>query len=217
MTVAVEIANDALNYLGAEGINDFSDDNNIARTCRRQYPIARDYILRQHPWNFAVTRERITSSGLADTFSDFGEAYAFTVPTNSVRIYKVVNDCWKPLRYKLERGIIYALPQIKSDILIDPAPPNPFINLIYIDNTVDENLFDATFKKAVATQMAADMCYKITQSTTLQGGLIQLAKDFVGEARSIDSQVGEPQDMQFDYFDKARRSNHEIYPDSDFF
>jgi hypothetical protein len=214
MTVAVEICNDALNHLGAEPINDLADDNNIARTCNRQYPIARDYILRQHLWNFAIQRDQITSSG---TSTIFGEAFKYIVPANSVRIYKVVDGDWKPIRYKVEKGIIYANPALKFDLPSEPPVADPSINLIYIDKTTAEDLFDPTFKKAVAAQLAADMTYKITQSTTLMSGLVALAKDYVAEARSTDSMEGEPQDMKFDYFDNARRSSHEIYPDADFF
>lgn len=213
-SVAVEICNDALNHLGAEAINDLADDNNIARTCNRQYKIAKDYILRQHLWNFAIQRDQITSSGMS---SIFGEAYTFIVPANCVRIYKVIDDSYQPIRYKVEKGIIYALPVQKMDLPTTPTTPDPSINLVYVDNTAEEHLFDPTFKKAVAAQLAADMCYKITQSTTLMSGLVKLARDYVAEARSTDSMEGEAQDINFDYFDKARRSTHEIYPESDFF
>ncbi len=212
-TVAVEICNDALNHLGAEAINDLSDDNNIARTCLRQYPIAKEYILRQHPWNFAINRDQITSSGSSTIF---GEAFTYIIPGNCIRIYKVIDDDFQPVRYKVERGIIYANPQRKMDLPTDEVA-DPSINLVYIDKDTPEHLFDPSFKKAVAAQLAADMCYKITQSTTLMGGLISLAKDYVAEARSMDSMEGIPQDMNFDYFDKARRTTHEIYPESDFF
>jgi len=213
MSVIVEMCNDALNQLGAEPINDLADDNNITRTCNRQYPIARDYILRQHPWNFAIQRDQITSSGMSTIF---GEAYTFIVPANCVRIYKVINDAFEPIRYKVEKGIIYALPVQKMD-LPSVTTADPSINLVYIDNTTAEALYDVTCKKAIAAQLAADMCYKLTQSTTLMAGLLALAKEYVAEARSMDSMEGEPQDMKFDYFDKARRSTHEIYPDADFF
>jgi len=214
MSVAVEICNDALNHLGAEAINDLADDNNIARTCNRQYFIARDYILRQHLWNFAIQRDQITSSGMSTIF---GQAYTFTVPSNCVRIYKVIDDDFAKIRYKVERGIIYALPVNKMDLPSSPPLPDPSINLVYVDKSAPENLYDPTFKKAAAAQLAADMCYKITQSTTLMAGLLALAKDYVSEARSTDSMEGEAQDINFDYFDKARRTTHEIYPESDFF
>lgn len=283
MSVAVEICNDALNHLGAEAINDLADDNNIARTCNRQYPIARDYILRQLAWNFAIQRDEITSSG---TSTIFGETDTFIIPSNCVRIHKVIDGDYKPLRYKVEKGIIYAIPKLKMDssgtissgnlylgngsdntfsitfsfstaadiavtldntpqtivthynivgssVVFTSPPPagvviqisnkvssssdSPSILLVYVDNTTPEHLFDPTFKKALAAQLAADMCYKITQSTTLMSGLVALAKDYVAEARSMDSMEGEAQDINFSYFDDSRRTTHEIYPKSDFF
>lgn len=198
MAVDLDICNDALTHLGAEPINDFTAGK-TSRLCGRQYPIARDFILRSHPWNFALKRDVITPTG---DLPVFGSTNKFTMPADCIRIVKVVNGNITPVKYKTEGRFIYALADE--------------INLLYVSNSVPEGYYDVCFKRAVAAQLAGDMCYSVTQSVSLQSGLLALSKSYIAESRSYDSMENTAEDFTFNYFDDARQAGHEIYSNADF-
>lgn len=198
MSVSLDICNDALAFLGSEPISDFTS-NKIERLCGRQYPVARDIILRSAPWNFALKRDLITPNGDVPIF---GETKVYNLPPDCVKIVKVINGNYKPIKFKTEGRFIYALADE--------------INLLYVSNNIPEGYYDVTFRRAVAYQLAADMCYAVTQSTSLMQGLVQLSKQYIQESRSYNSMEMTPEDFSFDYFDQARIAPHEIYPNPDF-
>lgn len=193
MSTKIQICNDALNFLGAEAINSLEDNNHVARTCKQQYPLARDYVLRTHPWNFALERDVLTPHKEA-----WGGSHQFLLPSDCVRINKVLNSDLKPVKYKVEGRNIFS--------------PETTIYLSYVSGDVLEGVYDPAFKRAVAAQMAGDMCYKITQSGNLMQSMYALADEFAKNSRTLDSMENTPDDFKFDYYDNARRSNHEIYP-----
>ena len=199
MSIDTNICNDALNFLGAEPLASLNANNKRARICKQQYPIARDFVLRNHPWNFALKRDLITPTGNSLAF---GETNEFLLPADCVRINKVMGGNWKQVRYKTEGRAIYALAEE--------------INLSYVSNTVPVGFYDASFKRAVAAQLAGDICYQITQSTSLMQGLYNMAKEVARDSRTVDSMENTPENFNFDYFDNARISGHEIYPDPNF-
>lgn len=201
MAVDVNICNDALNFLGVEPVASLDDDSKAARTCKAQYPIARDYILRTHPWNFALKRDILTPIPDAPTF---GDTTVFLLPQDCVRVNKVLDDNGNPIRYKTEGRRIYAT---ESDHL----------NLSYVSNSVPEGDYDVAFRRAVAAHLAGDICYKMTQSANLMQGMYALAENIARESRTLDSMENTPDNFKFDYFDKARVTTHEIYPESDVF
>ena len=52
----VDIANKGLTYLGANAITALTDDTVEGRAINRIHEQSRQYCLRDHPWNFAMTR-----------------------------------------------------------------------------------------------------------------------------------------------------------------
>ena len=60
MTAAVDIANSALNTLGATNITALTEDTKTARICNQRYSFVRDAVFRAHPWNCLVTRVALT-------------------------------------------------------------------------------------------------------------------------------------------------------------
>ena len=197
---AIDICNDALNHLGAEYINSLTEESKIARVCRTQYPLTRDFMLRTYVWNFALKREQLTPNG--DT-PVWGNAFEFNLPADCVRVNKVMKESFVAARYKTEgRQLLSA---------------QESLYLSYVSNTVSEGLYDIAFSKAVAARLAADICFNITQSNSLQGALYSLADQIAKDARSTDSMENTPDDYTFDYFDDSRRLGHEVYPISDEF
>src|SRR5262249_37444710 len=56
LTTATQIVNQALRHLGDESVLGLDDTTRRAQIVEEYYPTARDYVLEEHPWNFAMKR-----------------------------------------------------------------------------------------------------------------------------------------------------------------
>jgi len=82
----VDIANKGLTYLGANPITALTDDTVEGRAINRIHEQSRQYCLRDHPWNFAMTRVALA----ADTTSPVWEySNSFPWPSDCLRIIEV--------------------------------------------------------------------------------------------------------------------------------
>ncbi len=76
----VQICNLALAKFGDLSITALTDATKEARICNVFYPQARDLLLYQHPWNFAMSRADISAE--VETAPAFEWDYAYTLPTS---------------------------------------------------------------------------------------------------------------------------------------
>ena len=79
MASDVDIANSALNNLGASNINSLTEDSVAARICNQRYAFVRDAVFRAHPWNCLITRASLAQNSTAPTWQ---YTYAFSLPTD---------------------------------------------------------------------------------------------------------------------------------------
>ena len=79
MTSTVDIANFALNSLGANNISTFDENSKPARLVNQRYNSVRDNVFRQHPWNCLIRRVELAKE--SDTPS-FDYANQFALPTD---------------------------------------------------------------------------------------------------------------------------------------
>lgn len=151
MSSEVEICNRALQKLGARRISSLTEDNDTARACNTAYEPCRDDELRAHPWSFAITRESLAADSDEPAF---GRANAFALPSKCLRLlppYPEDNE-WN-LDWLVEGSKIY------TD---DDAP----LEIRYIQQVTDPNLFDSSFRECLAARLAMELCEPITQSNT---------------------------------------------------
>lgn len=185
MSVDLDICNSALVKLGQDRVNSLNDDNKRARLCKEQYDKIIERILRAHPWNFAL--KRITIGPSTETLS-WGEGNVFPIPLDCLRVVKICSD----YKYKIEGpNIICPIEEIK---------------LLYITQTTPEAYFDSNFKEAAACALAHDLCYALTQSTSLKQTLFQESEYWVSQARSFNSQEQSVDDLEFSTWTDARLS-----------
>ena len=59
MTSTVDIANYALNSLGASNISSFSENSKPARIINQRFDSVRDSVFRSHPWNCLIRRAEL--------------------------------------------------------------------------------------------------------------------------------------------------------------
>ena len=79
MTSATDIANNALNVLGASNISAFDENSKAARIVNQRYDSIRDSVFRAHPWNCLIRRQDLAQSSTAPTF---GYAHQYPLPTD---------------------------------------------------------------------------------------------------------------------------------------
>ena len=79
MATDTDIANMALDLIGERAIQSINDDSKRARACLRHYPTARDKLLKDADWGFAL--ERAALAQLAGN-PLYGYDFHFQLPTD---------------------------------------------------------------------------------------------------------------------------------------
>lgn len=153
MASVVAICNLALQRLGADRIVDITDpDQKEARECNAIYDDLRQSELRTHVWNFAKTRVQVPAES---TEPLFGRSNQYIIPPDSLRIIK-------PSLSNNLRSNFDWLVEGRKILTNDSAP----LDLIYIKDVTDPNTMDALFRRALALEMALQMCEALTQSNS---------------------------------------------------
>jgi len=184
MTVAVDICNSALIKLGAERINALTDDTKIARLCQEQYPKIVNRVLRSHLWTFAIKRVVLAT---VDPSFDFLETNAFALPLDCLRVASINSP---ETIYKIEgRTLLTSLSSV---------------NLSYISSSTPEAYYDGNFTEALACSLASDLCYAITQSSTMKQQLLAECENWIAQARSFNSQEVSPDNIDFSEWTDSR-------------
>ena len=165
----VDIANKGLTYLGANAITALTDDTVEGRAINRIHEQSRQYCLRDHPWNFAMTRVALA----ADTTSPVWEyTNLFPWPSNCLRIIEVDTT---------EEWAVEG-----RNIVSDAAAP---LNILYIADITDTSIYDAKFTEAYAMRLASVVAYEITSSQTVVASASAAYATLIQDARLVDAQA----------------------------
>lgn len=169
MSSAVDICISALIKLGCDPIASLTEDNSRAKVCNARYSVLRDEMLRAHPWKFAL--KRVLLSPILD-------APAFEFENQ----FQLPSDCLRPWRVNQDK---YDWTQEGDKILTNESE----IQLVYISR-VNESKFDSSFTELLATRIAMDICYKLTQSNPRSQELRAEYLAMLADARSFSAQSG---------------------------
>ena len=174
MASVVNMCNSALNLLGASTIAALTDDTKNARLCNQRYEPVRNRVFRSHAWNCLHKRLQLAQNSTAPVV-EYDHAYA--LPSDCLRVLKIHNGSTdsiaSDLNYKLEgRNIV-------TDINT--------VFVIYIALDTDPNNYDTYLRESISHQLAADLCYAITNNATLANQYMTRADERLREARFIDA------------------------------
>ena len=174
MASVVNMCNSALNLLGASTIAALTDDTKNARLCNQRYEPVRNRVFRSHAWNCLHKRVQLAQNSTAPIV-EYDHAYA--LPSDCLRVLKIHNGSTdsiaSALDYKLEgRNIV-------TDINT--------VFVIYIALDTDPNNYDTYLRESISHQLAADLCYAITNNATLANQYMTRADERLREARFIDA------------------------------
>ena len=191
MASVVNMCNSALNLLGASTIAALTDDTKNARLCNQRYEPVRNRVFRSHAWNCLHKRVQLAQNSTAPIV-EYDHAYA--LPSDCLRVLKIHNGTTDSiadaLDYKLEgRNIV-------TDINT--------VYLIYIALDTDPNNYDTYLRESISHQLAADLCYAITNNATLANQYMTRADERLREARFIDATENSLGTIESNEFTNAR-------------
>jgi len=174
MASAVDIANSALNLLGASTISAFTDDSKNARLINQRYEPVRNRVFRSHAWNCLHKRVQLAQNSTAPVV-EYSHAYA--LPSDCLRVLKIHNGTTDSIAsnidYKLEG----------RNIVTDEGT----VFIIYIALDTDPNNYDTYLQESISHQLAADLAYAVTNNATLAEKYMTRADERLREARFIDA------------------------------
>jgi len=191
MASVVNMCNSALNLLGASTISALTDDTKNARLCNQRYEPVRNRVFRSHAWNCLHKRVQLAQNSTAPVVE---YDYAYLLPSDCLRVLKIHNGTTDSnatnLDYKIEgRNIV-------TDI--------DTIFLIYIALDTDPNNYDTYLRESISHQLAADLCYAITNNATLANQYMTRADERLREARFIDATENSLGTVEANEFTDAR-------------
>lgn len=169
MASVVEIGNLALSLIGEPPVVNLEVDNKAARLINRLYEPVRDSVLRGHPWNSAIWRASLPE---LETGPVWGDELAYQLPADFLRLLSLQDQtiAWR-----------------KEGLLIMTTASAP-LNILYIRKIEDANLFDPLLIDAIASRMAAELAFPLTQNPRLVTAMWQLYARKLTEARGVDGQ-----------------------------
>ena len=174
MASIVDICNSALNLLGASTISALTEDSKNARLCNQRYPAVRNRVFRSHNWNCLIKRIQLAQDSTGPVVE---YTYGYTLPTDCLRVLKIHNGTTD----SIESNLDYKVEGRK--IVTDEGT----IYLVYIALDTDPNTYDSYLAESISHQLAADLCYAITNNSTLANNYMARADERLREARFIDA------------------------------
>lgn len=181
----IEICNSALAKLGAGRISSLTEETNLARLVSHQYPLCKKALLGSHPWNFAIKQDTLVAASVAPLM-EFSKRYP--LPKDCIRVLEADTAGYP---WKVEGR--YLLSDSGNTIVIR-----------YVCDSVSEGDFSPMFDEALAYALASDICFSVTQSTTLTEVLDKKYKKALSEARTFDAQESTGDRVYADFWLNSR-------------
>lgn len=173
-TSDVQICNLGLSLLGDKTITSLDDGTRPANLCSTHYASARDKVLADYPWTFALKRAQLAQLVMAPTFE---WTYSYQLPP----------DCLRPLRTNFDdlsdasRWVVEG-----RQLLTNEAE----VYLAYISRVTDPTQYSPHFVECLATYIAHLVAYALTNSRQTRTELLQTYQYRLSEAEEVDGQIG---------------------------
>ena len=200
MTSNVDIANYALNIIGASNISSLDENSKPGRLVNQRFESVRDAVFRSHPWNCLIRRAELAQDVDAPAF---GYTYQYPLPADPycLRVLEFSNGS---LSYPQDNmfsntgGPVFVIEGRK--LLTDEGTAR----IKYIARVSDPQQYDASLIEALAARLAVEIAYAITGSTTVVQLASAIYDEKMKEARFVDATEGAPQKLEASDFIEAR-------------
>jgi hypothetical protein len=195
MVSKVDICNYALQEVGGTKITTLTENTPNAIECNLRYDTARRALLTMHLWNFATKRFQLNADATGPLFN---YEYSFTLPADFLYI------CMTGLEEQFQSPSTQI---VNSNLYVHDVPSyggidkyrieggkllshDSSVNLIYVADEEDTQLFSKTFVELLARFIASKIAYKITGSKSERDTQLQIFEQELSAFQSIDSQQG---------------------------
>lgn len=195
MASQVEIFNRALQKLGAARVNSTTEKTRNARSCAAAYAIVRDALLREYRWTFAIKRASLPA--LADA-PVHGPGVAYQLPPDFLRLLPPDDECTPGIDDRLIEG---------QSIVTDSTGP---LEIIYIAKVTETDKYSSSFVKALAADLAFEICEDITNSNTRKESCREDKKQAIREAKRSHAIERRPQRSKLDTWVRSRLEDSEM-------
>jgi len=200
MTSTVDIANYALNSLGANNISSFDENSKPARLINQRYDSVRDSVFRAHPWNCLIRRAELAQETDAPAF---GYTYQYALPTNPycLRVLEFTNGTLSYPQDNMKSntgGPVFIVEGRK--LLSDEG----VVKIKYVARITDPQEYDANLIDVVAASLAFEISYAITGSNSVKQMMAAEYSDKLKQARFVDGTEGAPQRLEASDFIESR-------------
>jgi hypothetical protein len=162
MASQVDVCNRALTKLGAARITALTDNSKSARVMSSLWETVRRSELRKRNWGFAMSRDSLPASATAPRW---GFANAFPLPSDYLRLAQVNDTFVVPSLsdYRQEDDSGWAIERVGGVLCVCCDFDAP-LKIRYVVDVTDPGAFDALFVEALASKLAYEACYEVTQS-----------------------------------------------------
>jgi hypothetical protein len=200
MTSTVDIANYALNSLGASNISSFSENSKPARIINQRFESVRDSVFRAHPWNSLIRRAELAKETESPAF---GYQNQFALPTNPycLRVLEFTNGAMsypQDNMFSNTGGPVFVIEGRK--LLSDEAT----VKIKYVARVTDPQEYDANLIDVLAAAVAFEISYAITGSNTVKQLMAAEYTDKLKQATFVDGTEGAPQRLEASEFIESR-------------
>ncbi len=177
------VCNIALKRMGVALIVNLQDGSDQASVLNAVYENTRDRLLRELEWNFAQFRVSLAPDPTKTPV--FGYNYAYPLPTLPYCL-KVNETDPADAIYDIE-NTIDATGKITGRVLVTDEGS---LSIRYTGQVTDPQQWDASFVEALASDLAAQTAYTLTESEAKAKDMAQWAERALQRAQTVNSQEG---------------------------
>lgn len=178
-TPSIAVCNIALAEIRAPAITSLDDDSPEANACGIHYDDCLQILLEAHDWGFAKRRVGLAALATNERAGEWG--YAYAVPQDmavaGTLVHSVptpISGVFYPWPYDFPRPPFYLHHFVLDSGVIYSNLENATFE--YISRDVAEASMTATFKRALALELASRLAITLRDDRTMKGDLLQQAE-----------------------------------------
>lgn len=185
-TKELALANLALMLTGTtKTIATASDATNERRVAEAWYPVALEFVLADRPWEFAAKRASLsTEAGTPPT----NWAYQYTYPTDAIKVVRVLPATGSTRR---DEQIPFQIVNTGTKLIVCTNEQTATVE--YTSLVSDPDLFDPSFKQALAYYLATLMAVPLKADPNLIKGNAQAYAELKAQLDKPGQQEGVPE------------------------
>lgn len=158
-----------------------TDTGNVATLCRIHYDVARQFVLADHPWNFATKRVALTDIGSPP--SDW--VYRYDYPSDCLKFREIqrLSKTDAPIPFTVEAEDDGSGLSVLTDMASAVG--------IYTWDVTNTALFSPQFASSLSWYLASELAPALSGSETVQQAALTVYRNTMAAGQATDSSEGQ--------------------------